>query len=393
MSVRDSISSLVIILLLLFSIPLSAQNRKDLEKEKAENLQKIQEAEKILEQTESEKVVSLGQLKALNRQIKVREDLIRSISSEIKYLTGEITEISIVIEALENDLEQLKKEYASMIYSAYKTKSGVNKLTFLFSADNFNQFLLRLKYMEQYADMRKVQVEQIGKVRDALASQRVEGENKKKEQSALLSEQIKENEKLLSLKNKQTNLVAQLNNKQKELKSEVDTRKKAIDNLDKLIADIIRREMEAASPVDINVAELSESFEKNQAKLPWPAAGFIASEFGRHPHPVLKGIMVENQGVDIQTQRDEQVKAVFEGEVVTVAFVPGMNNVVIIKHGEYYTLYAKMKLVSVKKGDKIETAQSIGEVFTDNDGISELQFQVWRNQNKMDPAKWLVAQR
>ncbi len=379
--------------LTLFSLSdtLAQKNRNDLEKEKKENLKKIKEAEKILVETESEKVVSLGQLQALNQQIKARQQLIRSIAEEVSYLTDEIEEITIVIEALESDLEELKKEYAAMIYAASKTRNGVSRLTFLFSASTFNQFLIRLKYLEQYAEMRKTQVEQIGKVKVALTSQKEVGVAKRKEQNSLLKEQASEDKKFQNLKGKQTGIVAELSKKQNKLKSELDARKRSIKNLDNLIASLIKKEM-GKNISSTNVAELSASFEKNQAKLPWPVkTGFISSAFGKHPHPVLKGIVVENQGINIQTQTGELVNAVFGGEVVTKAFVPGMNNVVIIQHGEYYTLYAKLKKVNVSKGQKVAVSESIGEVFTDGDGISEVQFQVWRNQKKMDPSNWLVS--
>ena len=386
------ISFLLLACSLLFATDILAQkNRKDLEKEKQENLRKIKEAEKILAETELEKVSTLGQLKALNQQIKARQQLIASISEEVSYLDGEIQQISIVIEALESDLEQLKKEYASMIYSASKTRNGVNRLTFLFSAATFNQFLLRLKYLEQYAEMRKTQVEQINKVRDALTDQKEVGVAKRKEQNDLLQEQLAESKKLQNLRGKQSGLVSELSKRQKQLAKELESRKKAIKSLDNLIAGLIKKEMEKKVS-STNVSELNATFEKNQSKLPWPVqTGFISSAFGRHPHPVLKGIEVENQGIDIQTQTGEVVKAVFDGEVVTKAFVPGMNNVVIIKHGNYYTLYAKLKNVDVSKGQKVSVSEPIGEVFTDGDGISEVQFQVWRNQQKMDPAKWLVS--
>lgn len=367
------------------------KSRKDLEREKLENLKKIEEAEKILGETETEKNATLGQLKALSRQIQVRQQLIQSISAEIKYLTGEIAESTIVISSLENDLTQLKEEYSTMIYSASKTRRGINRLTFLFASSTFNQFWMRLQYLEQYAEMRKKQVEQIEKVRDALSEQKKEEELKRREQNSLLADQIQENRKLKNLQGKQTSLITELSNRQNQLKEELESRKKAVTSLDNLIAESIKKEMEK-STAGTNVAEISTSFSQNRARLPWPVStGFISSKFGRHPHPVLKGIMVENQGVDIQTQTGESVKAVFDGEVVTKAFVPGMNNVVIVKHGNYYTLYAKLKSVNVSKGQSVLAAESIGEVFTNKDGISEVQFQVWKNQEKMDPLKWLVA--
>ena len=236
-------------------------------------------------------------------------------------------------------------------------------------------------------------MEQIEKVRTALSMQKELEVKKRSEQNILLNEQLVENRKLRGLKKKQTGLVSALSKKQSQLVAELNNRRKAIKNLDNLIADLIKREMEK-TVITSTMTEISASFEKNRRKLPWPVAtGFISSAFGTHPHPVLKGIQVENQGIDIQTQTGESVKAVFDGEVVTKAFVPGMNNVVIIKHGEFYTLYAKLKSVNVNKGQRVKVSESIGEVFTDGDGISELQFQVWKNQEKMDPAKWLMAQK
>ena len=122
----------------------------------------------------------------------------------------------------------------------------------------------------------------------------------------------------------------------------------------------------------------------------WPViSGFISNRFGKQPHPVLKGIVIENPGIDIQTNKDQAVNAIFYGIVSTVAFVPGMNNVVLVKHGEYFTLYARLKSVSVKKGQTVNQNDELGQVHTDKDGISELQFQIWKNNQKLDPQKWL----
>lgn len=379
-------------------VAVGQKSKSQLEKEKKENLLKITEAEKILTETESERKATIGQLTALNRQIEVRQALISSINQEIGLLDGEISDLSIVTDALQSDLEHLKKEYADMVYNAYKANSGYGQLMFLFSAESFNQLFRRLKYLEQYADARKVQVDQIEKVRDALNLQRGDLIGKKEEQSKLLKSKIKENESLLSLKKKQSKLIQELSKREKELRRELAERREAINKLDNLIAEIVRKEIEASNEgkaADVIAlseegAKLSALFESKKNKLGWPVEnGFVSEKFGRHPHPVLKNIMVENQGVDIQTQKDAPVKAVFEGKVATTAFVPGMNSVVIIQHGDYYTLYAKLKTVDVKKGQIVRANQSVGSVFTNADGISELQFQVWKNNVKLDPEKWL----
>ncbi|HSZ25108.1 MAG TPA: M23 family metallopeptidase, partial [Cytophagaceae bacterium] len=135
---------------------------------------------------------------------------------------------------------------------------------------------------------------------------------------------------------------------------------------------------------------LSGSFTANEGKLPWPVVkGSIAQHFGKQSHPVLKGVYVDNLGIDIQTTKDESVRTVFQGKVITVAEVPGMNKVVMIQHGEYFTVYAKMKTVSVKVGDEVAYKQALGTVYTDKDEVTQLQFQIWKNNSKLDPENWL----
>lgn len=392
------VSILLFICLLNSHAGIAQKNKSQLEKEKKENLKKIDEAQKILTETEIKKKATIGQLKAINRQIQVRRALIKAISQEIKLISSEISDLTIVVNSLQTDLENLKEEYAAMIYSAYKSNQGFNKLTFIFSASTFNQLFLRLKYLEQYSEARKIQVEQIEKVRDVLEQQKVDLEEKKLQQSSLLSSKIKENKNLISLQAKQTGLVTELSKRQKEIKTELDKNKESVFQLDKLIANIVKKEIEASTKgasstimaLTPEAAKLSSSFEGNKNKLPWPVeAGFVSSKFGKHPHPILKNIMIENQGIDIQTQKNASIKAVFDGKVSAVAFVPGMNSVVIVQHGDYYTLYARLRTVNVKKGQLLKAQEDIGEVFTDNDGISEVQFQVWKNNTKLNPEKWL----
>lgn len=383
----------------LSSVTVLAQKKKSqIEKEKKENLAKISVAQKILSETETQKKATLGQLKALNRQIQVRKRLISSISDEVSLLNGEISDLNAIVNSLQSDLEFLKEEYGEMIYDAYKANKGYNQLTFLFSAATFNQLFLRLKYLEQYTKARKIQVEQIEKVKEALNQQKERLVTKKQQQNVLLSSKVKENKSLVSLKSKQSSIVQELSKREKELRNELANRKKAVGRLDKLLAEIIKAEIAKSNEgktsnsinLTVDMARVSSSFEGSKNRLVWPVqSGFISQKFGKHPHPVLKNIQIENQGVDIQTQKSAQVKSVFEGKVATTAFVPGMNRVVIIQHGDYYTLYAKLESVNVKKGQIVKANESIGEVHTDTDGISEVQFQVWKNQVKLDPEKWL----
>ncbi|WP_258105460.1 murein hydrolase activator EnvC [Marinoscillum sp. MHG1-6] len=384
-------------LLLFFFIcfpSLAQKTKSQLEQEKRENLKKIAEAEKILSDTEHQKKASIGQLNALNQQIKARERLISGLNQEVGLLDGEIGDLNIIISALQSDLKDLKDEYAQMIYSSYKANRGFSKLTFLFSANTFNQLFMRLKYLEQYSEARQLQVRQIEIVSEELIKQKSQVEIKKSEQQLLLDQQIAENRKLLGLKVKQNSLVTELSKKEKQIRKELAQRKVAVEKLDNLIAEIVRKEMERSKALSSAAAaseeEISSLFEGNKNRLKWPVAtGFISSKFGKHPHPVIKGIIEDNPGVDIQTSQNAPVNAVFEGKVVAVAIVPGMNNVVLLQHGNYYTLYARLKDVKVKKGQNVSSNETLGTVFSDKDGVSEVHFEVWKEYQKLNPESWL----
>jgi septal ring factor EnvC (AmiA/AmiB activator) len=390
-----------LVLFLLFGFQAVAQNKSQLEKEKNENLKKIKEAQQILNQTASERKSSLGQLNALVQQIESSESLIKSINKEITLLDEQIGDLNLLVTSLETDLDNLKKEYANMVYAASKASRGHNTLTFIFSSNSFHQFLMRMKYMEQYANARKHQVELIEKVKETLFAQRTSIEKKKTEQKVLLNQQLSENKNLIVLRSKQNQVIKSLNLKETELKKELAERKRAVDKLNTLIADLVKKEIAKTATtkgtttgkiaLTPEAAMLSASFEGNKSKILWPvASGFIAHRFGKQPHPILKGVEVDNLGVGIQTNKDEEVRAVFDGKVKAVASVPGMNNVVIVQHGEYHTVYARLKTVNVKTGQEIKAKEPLGSVYTDKDGISELQFQVWKNDQKLDPQTWLT---
>ncbi len=395
----------IIIILLgflwLFASPVIAQKSKEqLQQEKRDAIRKLQEAEKILQQTEQKKEASLGQLSAINNQIKASEFLIHSITSEIGFINDEVNELNQIIESLESDLENLKKEYADMVYTSYKANFGLRSLVFIFSAPTFNQLVMRAEYMEQYEEARKKQLSLIMEVRQSLLGQRANLEELKNEKDALLTQEVKQNKNLISLKSKQDKLLQALGQKENEIKKELDDRKKAIARLDKLIADIVAAEIKASSQgkstdkISLTTSQtvLSKNFENSFSRLQWPvSSGFISAKFGNNPHPVYKRLKIPNDGIDIQTSENQEVFSVFEGVVKAVAVVPGeMRYVVLIQHGDYFTVYAKLKEINVKKGQVVKANETIGIVNTDKDGKSEVQFQIWKNNQKLNPENWLA---
>ncbi len=392
------------ILLTLVSITADGQrNKGQLQKEKQSNLDKIKETEKILTQTSRQKNNSLGELAAVTQRVRQQEALILSIQSEVELMNLDISENNEILKALQTDLAKLKEEYGAMVFSAQKTSGGVSKLMFLFAAPTFDQLAMRIKYMEQYGSARKDQATVIRKVQEQLAEQVLVIEGKKEEKNALLREEVSEKNKFDQLKKEQNTIVKSLEREEKKLKAELNETKKAVAKLDQLISAIIREEMERAAREAREAAArkkgtptrspdnvaLSNSFEENRNKFPWPASGFISQRFGRQKHPVLRGIVVQNDGVNIQTAQGEKVRSIFAGEVRAVAFIPTLGGSVIISHGDYFTVYAGLRDVLLKKGQKVTTNQEIGNILVNSEGISELRFQIRKNTTPLNPELWL----
>jgi septal ring factor EnvC (AmiA/AmiB activator) len=379
------------------------KNKSQLQKERQQNLERIKETEKILEETTKEKRTSIGELTALNRRIEQQETLMESIKGEISLLDGDITEDNQIIEALEKDVRQLKEEYALMLFAAQKTSGKTDKLTLLFSAESFDQFLMRLKYLEQYSKARQVQTEAIAKAQILLGGQVKQTEEKRNEKQLLLNDELKQNEQLAGLKQKQRKVVQSLSKEEKRLRRELEETKRALAELDELIAKLVKEEMERVAREakerernklkDVTNAfeavTLSTSFEGNKNKFSWPVSGFVSLKFGRQMHPVIKGIEIDNDGINIQTKANEPVRVVFDGEVRRIAFIRGIGHTIIISHGDYYTVYSGLKDVFVKNGQKVSTGDEIARVLSSSDGISELRFQIRKNIVALDPQEWL----
>lgn len=395
--------AILILLCTCITAPLAQKkSRKELERERAKNLKKIKETSKILEQTKEQKKATLSQLNVLNQEIQAREIVITSISAEVGLLDKEIVGQEMIIRALEEDITGLKEEYAQLIYQGYKHLNGYDKLIHILSADNIGQMLRRNSYFKQYSHARTYQLEEIQNVQKALLSYQKQLAQKRAEKTGLLQAQTIESKNLTNSKNQQSSVLKQLSSKEEQLKDEMEQSQKSINKLDKLIVDLIAAERKKAlekaktssSSTNKAIAEknvkLSTSFEGNMGQLPWPVQnGRVSNHFGRQAHPVLKGVFVDNLGIDILTIQNEQVKAVFGGKVITVAEVPGMHKVVMVQHGQYFTVYAKLKDVFVTAGQEILTKQAIGTVHTGKDAESELQFQIWKNEAKLNPETWL----
>lgn len=373
-----------------------AQSKKDLEAQKDQIQKDIIYKNKLLEETKKNKELSVSQLVLLNKKISSREDLIRTINREIRAIDKQIEETNMLISSMEKDLQNLKEEYAKMVYYAYKNKSSYDKLMFIFSADDFNQAYKRLMYYQQYAKYREHQAEMIKKTQEALNGKIKELQQIRLEKQALLNQERSERNSLAKEKTEKQGVVNALQNDEKKLKAEIDKKKKEAVKLQKAIQKMIEEEIarekakgkEALTP---EAKALSDNFALNKSKLPWPVEkGEITGKYGKQAHPILKGIEIQNNGIDISTTKGAMARAVFDGEVTKVMIIPGVGKVVMVRHGEYYTVYSNLKETFVQKGDKVKTKQEIGTVITDeNKGLTEVHFEIWKRQTIMNPVDWI----
>jgi len=413
-----------LLILFLLSFQLSGLSQATKDKEKLQRTkQKLEEEIRYtndqLEKTQKNKQTSLNKLLLLSKQIKSREALIDAINRELNDVQVKISVENLQIDRMSKQLQGLKSEYARMIYYAYRTMNGQNKLMFIFSARDFNQAYQRLKYYQQYAAYRRRQAERIESTQTAINRQRKELEDIKNQKLSLVESQQIEKQKLDREKTEKAKAVREFSSKEKQLLATLRTKQKAADRLEfaieKLIADEIRaseerlRKSAAGENKSANASktagnrstmaltprekELSSSFSANRGRLPWPCdRGFISGSFGEHAHPVLEYIKVKNNGIDIMTERGSQVKSVFNGRVSRVLSLPNLNRVVIIRHGEYLTVYSNLGEVSVRDGQEVTAKQNIGQVFTNpDDQKTELHFEIWRGKVIQNPENWLAG--
>jgi murein hydrolase activator len=379
-------------------------------------LQRIKTIQQILQKTETKKKEGLGQLNALNTQIESNALLVQAIGRELRAINQESQQRQKVVARLAKDLEQLQKEYAAMVYVGSKALHDIHTLMFIFSASSFHNLVQRLRYVKQYARIRQKHFLEINRAKTLLQVQQATAQQRMQAKKELLDRRQAESIKLTRLKAQQTQLVGKLAQQHEHLAKELQQRNKAVKRLNKLITDIIQQELlaqaQAAPPTPkapfLDTPPNTQNapaatpqagkkitilFRKSQGTLPWPVKkGFMSRKFGVSPHPVLQNVQVENMGIDIQTSRGAQAHAIFEGVVKAIAFVPGMNRIVVIQHGAYHSVYAKLAHTTIRVGQYVQAYTPLGTVYTDAQGTTELQLQLWQGTQKLNPAWWLSKQ-
>lgn len=384
------------------------QQNKDklLDKKKAIE-EEIAYYKKLLDETKKNKDLSLNQIVLLKNQITKREELIGGINDEIAGLDYIISANNENIKRSNEQLNSMKNEYAELIYNSYKNRSSYDRIMLIFAAKDLNQAYSRIKYFQQYNEYLRRQVGLIQNTKKTITEKNRELEQQKLSKKELLLSSEKEKQKLAEEKATKDKNLKTLKQKESELKSKLKKKEEE--------ARILKKKIEAAIAAEINKSAVksnktvtstttvknvltpeekvvSDNFMSNKGKLPWPVErGAITGSFGEHPHPVLDGIKVKNNGIDISTTIGASARAVLNGTVSSIVTITNNNTAVIIRHGEFFTVYSNLESVSVSKNQSVSIKQNIGVVYTNTDeGKTELHFEVWQGKAICNPAEWLA---
>jgi murein hydrolase activator len=442
--------------LLICYTPIFPQNghknpKKDLENKKKRIQAEIKQINSMLSETKASKRSSIGALVKINVRLKKRQELINTINAELSVLGNDIARNETSINQLKSNLAKLKKEYAKMIVYAQRNQDSYSTLMFIFAAGDFNQAYQRLKYMQQYSEFRKKQALEIINTQTALIARLHELKGQREEKNSLLNNEVTEKRMLSSEKSEQEQVLTELQQKEKDLKKQLQKKKQDAIELQlaikRMIEEEIRRKREEAArlakakalaakkereaklkaeklaaekgkslpkttekpekdePVKKEipyVPELSEEavalsadFANNRGRLPWPVTkGVICETYGEHEHPAIKGFMMFNNGIEICAGKGTQARAVFEGEVTGIAVSPMGGNLVIIRHGEYLSVYSNIGDVMVKTGQRVKVKDPIGTVlYNEDEEKTSMNLQIWKGQKTMDPGGWLLNAR
>lgn len=407
---------LLLLLALLFTVDGYAQRSKESLEKEIKSLQKeIANANKLLKETSKSKEVTLNEVSIRNKKIKNRQKLINVYNEQIAVLEKSISKGEENIRSLNGELKTLRQEYSKMVEFAYRNRSHYDQLEFLFAAEDFNQAMRRMRYIQQFTEARKTKMDQISKTQKKVNDEVEEQRKNREQQLALLADEKVQQETLIKEKAELDEQLAQLKKKegsiQQSIKDKQAQTKKFQKEIDKIIAEEIRKANERAAKeakkaksgaatksksdkMALTPSEkvLSTTFSANKGNLPWPVErGVIASSYGKHASSISNKVMVTNNGIDIATTENAKARCVFEGVVVSVVKPSASNIGVIIRHGDYFTVYSQLDEVYVNRGDKVKIKQEIGKVHTDrSEGKTELHFELRQGTECLNPAKWLA---
>ena len=425
---------MILISCLWLAIPLSAQSNKlirELEGKRGALQKQISDTESLLKDTKKDVGSQLNGLAALTGQIEERKRYILAINNDMEAIERELSSLGYQLSVLQKDLKDKKKKYEASVQYLYKNKSVEEKLMFIFSAKSLSQTYRRMRYVREYATYQRLQGEEILKKQEQIRKKKIERQQVKNAKEGLLKEREAEKVKLENQEKEKRTLVANLQKKQNGLQSEINKKRKEANQLNARIDRLINEEIERArkraeeearrnatvrekteskdkkstetvtatksKPLDVysmskEDRELSGSFAANRGKLPMPVTGpyIIASHYGQYAVEGLRNVQLDNKGIDIQGKPGAQARAIFDGKVAAVFQLNGLFNV-LIRHGDYISVYCNLSSASVKSGDTVRTKQEIGQIFSDgtDNGRTVLHFQLRKEKEKLNPEPWL----
>ena len=382
----------IVYILCLLAMPVAAQIVKELQKQQRQLQQQLEETAKMLKQTKQNETATENKLNLLNNDIKTRKKLIRNIQGEINALNGEMGTLRQKRFTLQKELEACKEDYARLVRETHYADMQQSPLLFLLSAENFQQLIRRVQYMQQFAAYRKEQVKKIESLQSDIDIQNTLLEERKQNRSTALQSQKREQDKLTRDERKQKDMLQSLKKKEKNLIAKQQEQQKKVDALNKQIEELIAKQVRTTTTLTKEQQLIAGGFEANQGRLPWPVEkGFISGYFGKHQHPVHEHVTINNKGIYLQTVAGANARAIYEGEVSSCAQING-NYAVIVQHGNYRTVYSPLKKIYVKQGDKVKAKQAIGEIVTDTseDNKTELYFQIYKDRSIINPGLWLA---
>jgi len=404
--------------LLLGALSLSAQQSirvHELEKQRLATLAAIEETNQLLKENTLTASNALNRLNLLIQQIDSRKKIIQLLNQEISSLDDDIDFKETQTQSLEKELDVKKQHYAASIRKMYLHKNNIDNLLFILSSQSFTQSFHRIMYLKAYSGWQKKQAEDITEKQNTINEERTLLIARRNEKLNLLNERQSEENQLAKEEENKKSEVQTLEKNKKKLQNDLAKKEKQANALnrqiEKIIAEEVLKSEQAAKATKSKSEEnrtaevkggyqmtqsertLSSSFAENKGKLPFPLKGNfkIVGYFGIHQHKELSKITTNNNGIDIETTSGNEAKAIFNGVVSRVFTLPGYNNSIIIRHGNYLTLYSNLEQVYIKQGDTVKTGQAVGKIYTDNEkgNSTLLHFEIWKEQTKLDPLTWI----
>ncbi|MBR6018512.1 MAG: peptidoglycan DD-metalloendopeptidase family protein [Paludibacteraceae bacterium] len=367
---------------------------KSLKKKQAELQKQMSTTNRMIQQTKKDQKATMNKLSLLNQNIKTQKQLISAIGQEIDALDQQIATNTKRRGELQKELERLKADYAQLIRESHYAQLQQQPLLYLISSENFQQLLKRVQFLQRFAETKSEQARRIQQTTARLNEKNSQLRANMSDKQTTMRAQQREQDNLARDERRQQAMLNQLKQQEKDLSAKLKAQQKKSEQLNSRISDLIRKQAEQQAKKGSMTKEqqlVQGDFEKNKGRLPWPIEkGHISGQFGKHKHPVHERVIVDNKGIYLQTPQGGDARAVYKGEV-TSCFMMGQTYAVIIQHGNYRTVYAGLSKLYVKSGDKVETKQKIGRIYTDpeQDNKTELYFQIYKGRDILNPSVWI----